>query len=73
MLNRSRILALSLLLLASGCASYKAPLQAPLPLQVPAPPPPELMTPPEQESWSEHVRKQFKDWLRYLTNETNSL
>ena len=35
--------------------------------------PPELMTPPEQESWSEHVRKQFKDWLRYLTNETNSL
>ena len=72
MLIRSRLLVLWLMLLASGCASYKAPLQAPLLLQVP-PPPPELMTPPEPESWSELARKQFKTWLLYLTNETNSL
>jgi hypothetical protein len=72
MRNNLKILALSLLLLAPGCASYKPPLQAPLPPQVPAPPP-ELMTPPEQESWSAHALEKFKLWLRYLTNEINSL
>jgi hypothetical protein len=72
MRSNSRILVLSLLLLVSGCASYSKPLPAPLPLQVPAPPP-ELMTPPEQESWSAHALEKFKLWLRYLTNETNSL
>lgn len=72
MRSNLRILALSLLLLVSGCASYNKPLPPPLPLQAP-PPPPELMMPPEPELWSERARMKFKLWLRYLMNETNSL
>lgn len=70
--SKSKTFTLLLALLLTGCASYKQPSPAPLPLQVPAPPP-ELMTPVEPGSWSELARKQFKDWLRYLTNESNSL
>lgn len=72
MRSNSRILALSLLLLVSGCATSSKPLPAPLPLQVPAPPP-ELMTPVEPGLWSQHALEKFKAWLRYLTNESNSL
>lgn len=72
MLNRSRLLALLLTLLVSACATSKPPLQAPLPLQVPAPPP-ELMTPVEPGLWSQRALGKFKEWLRYLTNESNSL
>jgi len=70
--SKSRTSTLLLVLLLTGCASYKQPSPAPLPLQVPAPPP-ELMTPLEPGLWSEDARKLFRDWLRYLTNESNSL